>query len=73
MRVLVPLLGLALLAAQPPAAPLPPPFATPSVTKHPKVIGWPEGKTPKAPPGFAVTLYADGFDSPRWLHVLPNG
>lgn len=71
MRVLVPLVGLALVAAQPPT--LPPPFATPSVTKHPKVLGWPAGKTPKAPDGFAVTLYADGFDSPRWLYVLPNG
>lgn len=61
----------ALLAADPPK--LPPPFETKSVTKHPKVIGWPDGKTPKAPDGFAVTLYADKFDSPRWLYVLPNG
>ena len=61
-------------AADPPPAPnLPPPFATPSVNKQPKVIGWPAGKTPTAPTGFAVSLYADGFDSPRWLYVLPNG
>jgi glucose/arabinose dehydrogenase len=73
MRLLVPLAGLALAAAQPPAPTLPPPFATPSVTKHPKVLGWPAGKTPTAPPGFHVTLFADGFDSPRWLYVLPNG
>jgi glucose/arabinose dehydrogenase/VanZ family protein len=52
---------------------LPPPYATPSVAKFVKVVGWPEGKTPTAPPGFTVTLYADGFESPRWLHVLPNG
>jgi len=52
---------------------LPPPNATKSVVKHPKVIGWPAGKTPTAPDGFAVTLFADGFDSPRWLHILPNG
>lgn len=58
-------------AADPPK--LPPPFETKSVTKHPKVIGWPDGQTPKAPDGFAVTLYADKFDSPRWLYVLPNG
>ena len=58
-------------AADPPK--LPPPFETPSVTKHPKVIDWPDGKTPAAPPGFTVTLYADGFDSPRWLYALPNG
>lgn len=73
MRVLVFVVGLAVVAAQPPAPDLPPPFATKSVTKHPKVVGWPDGKTPKAPDGFAVTLYADGFDSPRWLHSLPNG
>ncbi len=73
MRVLVPLVGLAVVAAQPPQADLPPPFATKSVTKHPKVVGWPDGKTPKAPDGFTVTLYAEGFDSPRWLYVLPNG
>jgi glucose/arabinose dehydrogenase len=60
-----------LLAADPPA--LPPPFETKSVTKHPKVIGWPDGKTPKAPDGFAVSLYADKFDSPRWVYALPNG
>lgn len=66
---------LALAVAVSPADPpkLPPPFETKSVTKHPKVIGWPDGKTPKAPDGFAVTLYADKFDSPRWLYVLPNG
>lgn len=62
------------VAADPPAQPkLPPPFETKSVTKHPKVIGWPEGKTPKAPDGFTVALYADKFDSPRWLYALPNG
>ena len=61
-------------AADPPAPPkLPPPNATPSAVKFPRVIGWPAGKTPTAPPGFTVTLYADGLDSPRWLYVLPNG
>lgn len=62
---------LAALNADEPA--LPPPNATKSVVKHPKVIGWPKDKTPKAPEGFEVSLYAEGFDSPRWLHVLPNG
>jgi glucose/arabinose dehydrogenase len=59
------------LAADPPK--LPPPFETKSVVKHPKVIGWPDGKMPTAPDGFTVSLYADKFDSPRWLYVLPNG
>ncbi|HYE34369.1 sorbosone dehydrogenase family protein [Methylocaldum sp.] len=52
---------------------LPPPYATPSAIHFSKVIGWPEGKTPVAPPGFKVTLYADRLDYPRWLFVLPNG
>jgi hypothetical protein len=33
---------------------LPAPYATKSTIKHPQVIGWPEGKTPKAPDGFRV-------------------
>ena len=61
------------VAADPKAPDLPPPFETKSVTRHPKVIGWPAGKAPTAPPGFQVTLYADGLDNPRWLYVLPNG
>src|SRR5688572_33262959 len=73
MRALLPLAGLAVLATQPPEPSLPPPFATPSATKHPKVVGWPAGKAPTAPAGFTVSLFADGFDSPRWLYVLPNG
>ena len=48
--------GATALAAEAPE--LPKPFATPSTTKHPKVVGWPEGKTPTAPPGFRVSLYA---------------
>ena len=69
------MIGLAALLLTVPADPpkLPPPYETKSVVKHPKVIGWPAGKTPIAPPGFTVSLYADGFDSPRWLYVLPNG
>lgn len=56
------------------AAPeLPKPNATPSARKFAKVIGWPEGKTPTAPEGFTVTLFADKLDHPRWMYVLPNG
>ena len=69
---MTPWLTLALaMSADPP--PLPPPNATPSVTKHPKVIGWPADKTPTAPPGFTVTLFAGGLEAPRWLYVLPDG
>lgn len=42
-------------------------------TKFSRVIGWPEGATPRAPEGFAVTRFASGLESPRWLLVLPNG
>jgi glucose/arabinose dehydrogenase len=53
--------------------PLPPPFHTPPAMKFSTVIGWPAGKMPTAPEGFRVSLFADGLDNPRWLHVLPNG
>ena len=52
---------------------LPPPFATKSVMNFSNVIGWKDGMTPKAPDGFTVTKYADGFNNPRWLYVTPNG
>ncbi|MCA1852063.1 MAG: hypothetical protein LC647_06635, partial [Beggiatoa sp.] len=52
---------------------LPPPFHTESAVRFPKIIRWPEGKSPAAPAGFRVSLYTDGLDHPRWLYVLPNG
>jgi len=52
---------------------LPEPYATESVTKHPKVIGWPEGKKPQAPEGFRVEAFVRDIENPRWLYVLPNG
>lgn len=52
---------------------LPEPFATKSVSNYSNVIGWQEGETPKAPHGFSVTKYADGFQNPRWMYVTPNG
>ncbi len=52
---------------------LPEPFATKSVTNYSNVKGWEEGQTPKAPNGFTVTKYANGFENPRWMYVLPNG
>jgi len=38
-----------------------------------KVLGWENGRKPTAPTGFTVTKYADGFENPRWMYVLPNG
>ncbi|MBV9986725.1 MAG: sorbosone dehydrogenase family protein [Chitinophagaceae bacterium] len=52
---------------------LPEPFATESVKRNSKVIGWPEGKTPVAPAGFTVTRFADKLNSPRWFYITPNG
>ncbi|MBC7888989.1 MAG: sorbosone dehydrogenase family protein [Ferruginibacter sp.] len=52
---------------------LPAPFATPSKRNVSKIIGWPQDKTPIAPPGFSVTRFADSLDNPRWLYVAPNG
>jgi glucose/arabinose dehydrogenase len=51
---------------------LPPPYATESKSNNSKVIGWHAGKTPKAPEGFTVTKFADGFENPRWTYIAPN-
>jgi len=51
---------------------LPAPYSTESKTNNSKVIGWTEGKTPKAPEGFTVTKFADGFENPRWTYIAPN-
>ena len=70
------LLLLALAVQSPgrgPSPHLPAPDTTASVTRLSTVVPWPAGRTPKAPAGFEVSLYADGFQRPRWLHVLPNG
>jgi len=42
-------------------------------TNAANVQGWPAGRTPSAPRGFAVTQFAAGLDHPRWLYQLPNG
>ena len=34
---------------------------------------WPAGQMPQPAPGLQVSLFADGLDHPRWLHVLPGG
>jgi glucose/arabinose dehydrogenase len=52
---------------------LPPPKSTASAKNFSKVIGWAEGQTPVAPPGFTVTRFADGLQHPRWIYVADNG
>ncbi|MBM3515944.1 MAG: sorbosone dehydrogenase family protein, partial [Alphaproteobacteria bacterium] len=54
---------------------LPPPrenLLMPTV-KVSKAVGWAEGNKPKVADGLEVSLYASGFDHPRWLYKLPNG
>jgi glucose/arabinose dehydrogenase len=55
-----------------PTLPEPNPTVIPTVKIAP-AKGWPDGATPQAAAGFAVSAYASGLDHPRWLYVLPNG
>ncbi|TWR26486.1 sorbosone dehydrogenase family protein [Mucilaginibacter pallidiroseus] len=52
---------------------LPAPYQTKSVRNYCKVIGWPAGKTPVAPAGFNVGLFADSLKNPRNIYIAPNG
>lgn len=54
-------------------ADLPPPHATQSARSSPSVVARPDGASPNAPPGFAVTLFAAGLTGPRLVRVAPNG
>jgi glucose/arabinose dehydrogenase len=51
---------------------LPAPYSTKSAINFSDVIGWKNAK-PKAPEGFVVDIYSDGFENPRWMYVTPNG
>lgn len=51
---------------------LPSPNATKSARNFSHVIGW-KGEMPKAPTGFVVEKFADGFENPRWMYITPNG
>jgi glucose/arabinose dehydrogenase len=51
--------------------PLPKPAE--SHENYSKVLGWKDGRTPKAPEGFKVTKYAENFENPRWMYATPNG
>src|SRR5271166_4337337 len=52
---------------------MPPAYATPSANRHPTIVARPDGAWPKAPPSFAVELFASGLDNPRLLRVAPGG
>lgn len=52
---------------------LPAPDTNAAKNNFSKVIGWPAGKTPVAPAGFAVTAFATKIKSPRSIYIAPNG
>ena len=52
---------------------LPEPYATESARKGPDVVGVPEDPVLRVPAGFAVQVWADGLESPRWLALAPDG
>ena len=54
-------------------ADLPPPYATSAVRNPPKLIPRPQGVLPQAPPGYTVSLYAEGLENPRLTRIAPNG
>ena len=52
---------------------LPEPFATESARKGPTVISPPADARLAVPEGFAVQVWADGLEAPRWLALAPDG
>ena len=52
---------------------LPPPRDTPSVDNGAHMVPRPEGAVPRAPAGFAVSLFAGNLNNPRKLAMAPNG
>jgi glucose/arabinose dehydrogenase len=55
------------------AGALPAPFATASVRNTPRVVPEPAGATLAAPPGFAVSVFSEDVQRPRFLRTAPNG
>jgi glucose/arabinose dehydrogenase len=51
---------------------LPPPFATPSVRNTPKVIPQPAGAKLNVPAGFTMEIWAEGFNTPRYMMLGPS-
>src|SRR3984885_2669148 len=54
-------------------ADLPASYATRSTANISRHEAWTEADVPKAPPGFAVDLFATGLNMPRVIRVAPNG
>jgi glucose/arabinose dehydrogenase len=54
-------------------AKLPAPYATPTVTNPPKVVGRPSGAQLKVPQGFEIEEYSTDFNTPRFMYTAPGG
>ena len=52
---------------------LPKPYATPAVDNSSETVARPDGAMPEVPKGFAISVYASGLTSPRWMAMAPNG
>jgi len=54
-------------------ADMPAPLASQPAANPSRSVRQPAGASPKAPPGFAVALFAKGLSEPRVVRVAPNG
>jgi glucose/arabinose dehydrogenase len=54
-------------------ASLPKPHATSAVDNSSQTIARPAGVMPKAPDGFAISIFASNVPHARWMAVAPNG
>jgi glucose/arabinose dehydrogenase len=54
-------------------AQLPAPKATQSASKPAQVLPIPDAPQLNVPAGFAVNVFAEGLDAPRWLALTPGG
>ena len=52
---------------------LPRPYATQSASKSPRVVSIPANASLNVPQGFAVNVFAEGLNRPRWLALTPSG
>ncbi len=52
---------------------LPESYHTNSARQPPQVVSIPESPTLNVPEGFAVNVFAENLDSPRWLALTPTG
>ncbi|PYV34589.1 MAG: L-sorbosone dehydrogenase [Acidobacteria bacterium] len=66
------LISLAVMAFQLTPQQLPPPYHTPSANNRPQVVPKPEGSEIRVPAGFQVSVFAEGFERPRFMLLGPG-